>query len=207
MADELPKVVTSLQILLSRYHELGERLLDIRNQDFGRDAGLKGRLRGRSKGRSKGRIAPHDLILRAAMANPCFPGVLTFQVSWSQCLLVADIVAKVGGGHLGRNNRITANQFLNRHCASGLDPESILLARMRKNLFTPVLRPSGSLLTCPEIGSTPKIDREGGAAQSSSRATSIRPTAERLAFDERKERIPIIPQAVRQDCVTKCVCS
>jgi hypothetical protein len=45
---------------------------------------------------------------------------------------MADIVAKVGGEQLGRNNRITANQFLNRHCASGLDLESILLARMQK---------------------------------------------------------------------------
>jgi hypothetical protein len=29
MADEPPKVVTSLQILLSQYHELGERILDL----------------------------------------------------------------------------------------------------------------------------------------------------------------------------------
>jgi hypothetical protein len=101
MADELPKVVTSLQILLSRYHELGERLLDIRNQDLGRDAGLKGRLRGRSKGRSKGRIAPHDLILRAAMANPCFPGVLTFQVSWSHVSSWQILLQKSAGGILG----------------------------------------------------------------------------------------------------------
>jgi len=56
----------------------------------------------------------------------------TNRASATECRRLADIVAKVGGGQLGRNNRITANQFLNRHCASGLDLESILLARMRK---------------------------------------------------------------------------
>jgi hypothetical protein len=40
MADELPKAVTPLQILLSQYHELGERILEIRDQDLDRDAGL-----------------------------------------------------------------------------------------------------------------------------------------------------------------------
>jgi hypothetical protein len=40
MADEPPKVVTPLQILLSQYHELGERILDIGDQDLDRDAGL-----------------------------------------------------------------------------------------------------------------------------------------------------------------------
>jgi hypothetical protein len=53
-------------------------------------------------------------------------------------------VAKVGGGQLGRNNRITANQFLNRHCASGLDLESILLARMRK-IFLQQYLPSADI--------------------------------------------------------------
>jgi hypothetical protein len=33
-ADELPKLVTSLQILLSQYHELGERILHIQDQDL-----------------------------------------------------------------------------------------------------------------------------------------------------------------------------
>jgi hypothetical protein len=49
--------------------------------------------------------------------------------------LRADTVVKVGEGHLGRNNRIAANKFLNRYCASGLDLESILLARTRKILL------------------------------------------------------------------------
>jgi hypothetical protein len=56
----------------------------------------------------------------------------------------ADIVAKVGGGHLERNNRITANQFLNQHCASGLDLESILLARVRK-IFLQQYLPKGDI--------------------------------------------------------------
>jgi hypothetical protein len=33
------------------------------------------------------------------------------------CPLIADIVAKVGERHLGRNNRIGTNNFLNQHCA------------------------------------------------------------------------------------------
>jgi hypothetical protein len=45
---------------------------------------------------------------------------------------LADIVAKVGGEHLGGNNRIGTNDFLNQYCASTLDFESILLAWMRK---------------------------------------------------------------------------
>ena len=57
---------------------------------------------------------------------------------------MTDTVAKVGGGQLGRNNRITANQFLNRHCASGLDLESILLARMRK-IFLQQYLPTGDI--------------------------------------------------------------
>jgi hypothetical protein len=31
----------------------------------------------------------------------------------------ADIVAKIGGWQLGRNNRITTIKSLNQHCASG----------------------------------------------------------------------------------------
>jgi len=41
---------------------------------------------------------------------------------------MADIVAKVGEVHPGRNNGIGTNNFLNQHCASALDLESILLA-------------------------------------------------------------------------------
>jgi hypothetical protein len=37
MADEPPKATTPLEILLSHYHELGERILGIRDQDEGRE--------------------------------------------------------------------------------------------------------------------------------------------------------------------------
>jgi hypothetical protein len=47
----------------------------------------------------------------------------------------ADIVAKVGEGHLRRNNRIGATNSLNQHCVSALDLESILLVWVRKILL------------------------------------------------------------------------
>jgi len=45
---------------------------------------------------------------------------------------LADIVAKVGEGHLRRNNRIGTTNSLNQHCVSALDLESILLVWVRK---------------------------------------------------------------------------
>src|SRR5260370_10305911 len=62
----------------------------------------------------------------------------------------ADIVAKVGEGHLERNNRIAANKFLNRYCESGLDLQSILLARMHKILLQ-------QYLPIPDIAPNPEI--------------------------------------------------
>jgi hypothetical protein len=45
------------------------------------------------------------------------------------------LLQKLAGGVLGAT--IESQRFLNRHCASGLDPESILLARMRKIFLQP----------------------------------------------------------------------
>jgi len=56
----------------------------------------------------------------------------------SDCPLLADIVAKVGEGHLRRNNRIDATNSLDQHCASALDLESIyaILAVRREKSAT-----------------------------------------------------------------------
>jgi len=54
-----------------------------------------------------------------------------------------DIVAKVGNGHLARNNRIGTNKLLNQHCASALELESILLTWTRKILLQQYQRESG----------------------------------------------------------------
>jgi hypothetical protein len=62
----------------------------------------------------------------------------------------ADTVVKVGEGHFERNNRIAANKFLNRYCESGLDLESILLARMHKILLQ-------QYLPLPDIAPNPEI--------------------------------------------------
>jgi len=48
---------------------------------------------------------------------------------------LSNIVAKVGDGHLARNNRIGTNNLLNQHCASALELESILLTWTRKILL------------------------------------------------------------------------
>jgi hypothetical protein len=42
---------------------------------------------------------------------------------------LADIVAKVGDGRLGRNNRIATRKSLNQPCVSRADLESMLLPR------------------------------------------------------------------------------
>jgi hypothetical protein len=60
--------------------------------------------------------------------------------------LLADIVAKVGEGHLRRNNRIGTTSFLNQHCVSALDLESILLVWMRKIFLQQYLHKA---VTCP----------------------------------------------------------
>jgi hypothetical protein len=54
--------------------------------------------------------------------------------------VVADIVAKVGEGQLGRNNRIATSKFLNQHCVPAADLESMLLSRMPK-IFLQQYRP------------------------------------------------------------------
>ena len=46
---------------------------------------------------------------------------------------MADFVAKVGGWLLRRNNRIAGSKFLNQHCASTVDLESMLLLRGPKS--------------------------------------------------------------------------
>jgi hypothetical protein len=48
------------------------------------------------------------------------------------CPLMADIVAKVGEGRLGRNNRIATSKSLNQPCVSRADLESMLLPRTPK---------------------------------------------------------------------------
>jgi hypothetical protein len=54
--------------------------------------------------------------------------------------LMADIVAKVGEGRLGRNNRIATSKSLNQPCVSRADLESMLLPRTPK-IFLQQYRP------------------------------------------------------------------
>ena len=54
--------------------------------------------------------------------------------------VVAEIVAKVGEGPLGRNNRIATSKSLNQPCVSWVDPESMLLPRTPK-IFLQQYRP------------------------------------------------------------------
>jgi hypothetical protein len=54
--------------------------------------------------------------------------------------LLADIVAKVGEGRLGRNNRIGRSKFLNQPCVSRAGLESMLLRRTPK-IFLQQYRP------------------------------------------------------------------
>jgi hypothetical protein len=46
--------------------------------------------------------------------------------------LRTDIVAKVSGWQLGRNNRISTRKSLNQHCSSAADLEPMLRTRMPK---------------------------------------------------------------------------
>jgi hypothetical protein len=66
---------------------------------------------------------------------------------------MADTVVKVGEGHLERNNGIAANKFVNRYCASGLDLESILLARMHKILLQQYRHDSDEPITAGHVRS------------------------------------------------------
>jgi hypothetical protein len=58
--------------------------------------------------------------------------------------MLADIVAKVGGWQLGRNNRIATGNSLNQHCSSGPDLESMLLPRSPK-IFLQQYRPTAAM--------------------------------------------------------------
>jgi hypothetical protein len=52
-----------------------------------------------------------------------------------QCMSpqVADFVAKVGEGHLRRNNRIGTANFLNQHCVLALDLEGAQISSRRES--------------------------------------------------------------------------
>src|SRR6516162_9466511 len=67
-------------------------------------------------------------------------------VSFLQCrsLLLADIVAKVGEGRLGRNNRIGRSKSLNQPCVSRADLEPMLLPRTPK-IFLQQNRPEAEM--------------------------------------------------------------
>jgi hypothetical protein len=77
----------------------------------------------------------------------------------------ADIAAKVGGWLLRRNNRIAGSKFLNQHCASAADLESMLLTR-RPKIFLQQYRPTRDSRTarigdCGPLRRPPSADIAG----------------------------------------------
>jgi hypothetical protein len=72
-------------------------------------------------------------------------------------LQLADIVAKVGEGRLGRNNRIGRSESLNQPCVSGADLESMLLPRTPK-IFLQQYRPDSEAPTAGPAGPLIEVD-------------------------------------------------
>jgi hypothetical protein len=75
---------------------------------------------------------------------------------------LADIVAKVGEGRLGRNNRIATRKSLNQPCVSRADLESMLLPRIPK-IFLQKYRPISDALEVNLRVRLPRVQRRFGA--------------------------------------------
>jgi hypothetical protein len=67
-------------------------------------------------------------------------------IHWPLSGSIAELphVAKVGEGHLRRNNRIGTTNSLNQHCVLALDLESILLVWVRE-IFLQQYRPKADI--------------------------------------------------------------
>src|SRR6516164_1123987 len=79
------------------------------------------------------------------------------------CRLLANIVAKVGEGRFGRNNRIGSSKSLNQPCVSRADLESMLLPRTRK-IFLQQYRPvADARVAGPSVRNLIKFRRQSQA--------------------------------------------